>query len=359
MMRNPSALVTNLLKTIKHTMTANFNVTVLGGGSFGTAIANVIANNGSPTHLWMRDEVRAKQAQQYRVNEAYLPGYTLADKLSITCDLRLAVANSHLVFISVPSSSFREVVRLVRPHLSSDAMIISTTKGIGRDGFTLMSQILSEELPQRAIGVLSGPNFAKEMIQGQLTGSVIASVNETLIKQVQDVLGSGQFRIYSSNDCYGVELAGALKNIYAIIAGMAQARHYGQNTLALLMTRALAEMGRFAHSLGADPMTFLGLAGVGDLILTCNSNLSRNYRVGYAMGEGKSLTAAMKGVGQVVEGVNTLRLVKQKAEELGVYMPLVDALHALLFEGASADSIIKQLMLSEQNSDVDFTGAIR
>jgi glycerol-3-phosphate dehydrogenase (NAD(P)+) len=173
------------------------------------------------------------------------------------------------------------------------------------------------------------------------------------------VLRSAKFRIYSSNDCYGVELAGALKNIYAIIMGMAQACHYGQNTLALLMTRALSEMGRFAHALGADPMTFLGLAGVGDLILTCNSHLSRNFRVGFAMGEGKSLTAAIKGVGQVVEGVNTLRLVKEKAEQLDVDMPLVSALYALLFEGASADSIINQLMLSEQNSDVDFTGAIR
>lgn len=340
-------------------MTAKINVTVLGGGSFGTALANVIAKNGLPTQLWMRDAERAQQVQQERINKAYLPDYTLADSLTITADLTAALASSQLVFISVPSASFREVARLVKPHLTDGAMVISTTKGIGRDGFTLMSQILAEELPGRAIGVLSGPNFAKEMIQGQITGSVIASLDDKLIKLVQDVLGSGQFRIYSSNDCYGVELAGALKNIYAIITGMAQSRQYGQNTLALLMTRALAEMGRFAHALGADPMTFLGLAGVGDLILTCNSNLSRNYRVGYAMGEGKSLTAAMKGVGQVVEGVNTLRLVKEKAEELGVYMPLVSALHALLFEGASADSIIKQLMLSEQNSDVDFTGAIR
>lgn len=340
-------------------MTANVSVTVLGGGSFGTAIANVIATNGYRTHLWMRDEERAHKVQQSRVNEAYLPGYDLSDALSITSDLGSALADSQLVFVSVPSASFREVICQARPHLPDAAMVVSTTKGIARDSFTLMSQILAEELPQHGIGVLSGPNFAKEMIQGQLTGSVIASLNDNLIKQVQDVLGSGRFRIYSSNDCYGVELAGALKNIYAIITGMAQARHYGQNTLALLMTRALAEMGRFAHSLGADPMTFLGLAGVGDLILTCNSNLSRNYRVGYAMGEGKSLTAAIKGVGQVVEGVNTLRLVKEKSEGLGVYMPLVSALHALLFESASADSIIKQLMLSEQNSDVDFTGAIR
>ena len=244
--------------------------------------------------------------------------------------------------------------------MADNVMVISTTKGISRDGFTLMSQILVEELGEGTpIGVLSGPNFAKEMIEGQITGSVIASASPPLITLVQNLIGSSRFRIYSSEDCYGVELAGALKNIYAIIAGMTQARQYGNNTMALLMTRALAEMGRFAHALGADPMTFLGLAGVGDLILTCNSTLSRNFRVGYAMGEGKSLTRALKDVRQVVEGVNTLRLVKEKAEQLGVNMPLASALYALLFEGETADNIIGQLMLSEQNSDVDFTGAIR
>lgn len=337
----------------------NHKVAVIGGGSFGTALAHVIASNGFQTCLWMRDKQRAGEAQASRENTRYLPGHQLACSLTISSDLEAVISDCDIVFVSVPSSSFRDVIQYVCPHITSSMYVVSTTKGIGRDGFTVMSEILKQELPDNVIGVLSGPNFAKEMIKGQLTGSVIASVDDDLIKKVQDVLSSGLFRIYSSHDCYGVELAGALKNIYALIVGMAQARDYGQNTLALLMTRALSEMGRFAHALGADPMTFLGLAGVGDLFLTCNSNLSRNYRVGYAMGEGKSLTTAMKSVGQVVEGVNTLRLVKPKAQELNVEMPLVDALYALLFEGASADSIIDQLMLSEQNSDVDFTGAIR
>ncbi len=334
-------------------------IAIIGGGSFGTALAHVVASNHFETRLWMRDSQRALETQSSRENIRYLPGHTLAESLTISCDLKAVIDGCDIIFVSVPSSSFREVVQHIRPFIKDSMGVVSTTKGIGRDGFTVMSEILKQELPNNAIGVLSGPNFAKEMVQGQLTGSVIASVDDTLVKVIQDILGSGLFRIYSSNDCYGVELAGALKNIYALMVGMAQARHYGQNTLALLMTRALAEMGRFAHALGADPMTFLGLAGVGDLFLTCNSNLSRNYRVGFAMGEGKSLTSAIKSVGQVVEGVNTLRLVKTKAGELNVDMPLVDALYALLFEGASADSIIDQLMLSEQNSDVDFTGAIR
>ena len=341
------------------TIIKDHKVAVIGGGSFGTALAHVVATNHFETRLWMRDELRAVDAQASRENKRYLPGHSLAQALTISSDLEAVISGCDVVFVSVPSSSFREVIQAIRPFIDDSMGVVSTTKGIGRDGFTVMSEILKQELPSNVIGVLSGPNFAKEMIQGQLTGSVIASVDDGLIKKVQDILGSGLFRIYSSHDCYGVELAGALKNIYALIVGMAQARHYGQNTLALLMTRALSEMGRFAHALGADPMTFLGLAGVGDLFLTCNSNLSRNYRVGYAMGKGKSLTAAMKSVGQVVEGVNTLRLVKPKAQELNVEMPLVDALYALLFEGASADSIIDQLMLSEQNSDVDFTGAIR
>jgi glycerol-3-phosphate dehydrogenase (NAD(P)+) len=341
----------------------NKTVVVLGGGSFGTAVANVIASNGFTTHLWMRDPVKAQATQVSRENSTYLPGYRLADGLVVSSDLAATVICADILFVSVPSSAFREVTQLARPHMKPGLMVISTTKGISRDGFTLMSEILAEELighvPDISIGVLSGPNFAKEMIQGQITGSVIASESPKLVMNVQSLLGSSTFRIYSSEDCYGVELAGALKNIYAIITGMTQARQYGNNTIALLMTRALAEMGRFAHALGADPMTFLGLAGVGDLILTCNSTLSRNYRVGYAMGEGKSLTRALKDVRQVVEGVNTLRLVIQKAAELNVYMPLATALYKLLFEGETADNIINQLMLSEQNSDVDFTGAIR
>lgn len=339
-------------------MTSSPTVAVLGGGSFGTAIANVIARNGFATTLWMRDAKRARETQELRENKTYLPGYSLADQLTVISDIEVTLMDKTVVFLSVPSASFSQVAEQIKPYLNKNSQIVSTTKGIDRDGFKLMSQILAETLPGYSIGALSGPNFAKEMIRGEITGSVIASADDDLIKNVQQLLASERFRIYSSKDCYGVELAGALKNIYAIMAGMIEARQYGHNTMALLLTRALSEMGLFAHALGADPMTFLGLAGVGDLILTCNSNLSRNFRVGYAMGAGESLASAIKSVGQVVEGVNTLRLVKEKAESLGVEMPLVLALYALLFEGESPDSIISQLMLGEQNSDVDFTGAM-
>ncbi|HWV13909.1 MAG TPA: NAD(P)H-dependent glycerol-3-phosphate dehydrogenase [Cellvibrio sp.] len=335
-------------------MQPGLTVAVLGGGSFGTAIANIIAHNQHTTYLWMRSEERAKACQEARENIHYLPGYRLADNLLITANLTLAVAESDLVFISIPTHSFRQVARLIKPLLRPNAIVISTAKGIEPEGFTLMSQILEQELPDHPIGVLSGPNFAKEIVKQQQTGSVIASDDERVISCVQQTLCSETFRVYANHDRYGVELGGALKNIYAIICGMAAALGAGQNTQAMLLTRSLAEMGRFAHVMGANPMTFLGLAGVGDLILTCTSDLSRNYRVGFALGQGKQLEEIVASLGQVAEGVNALKQVKQKADELGVYMPLVSGLHGVLFEKKSIAEVARGLMMGEQNTDVDY-----
>ncbi len=337
-------------------MATQLTVAVLGGGSFGTAIANIIALNQHTTFLWMRSEERAAACAQARENIHYLPGYQLADNLIITSDLEMAVRQSDLVFVSIPSHSFRAVARDIQPFLRADAIVVSTAKGIEPEGFTLMSQILEVELPDHAIGVLSGPNFAKEIVRQQQTGSVIASSDERVITCVQQTLCSASFRVYANHDRYGVELGGALKNIYAIICGMAAALGAGQNTQAMLLTRSLAEMGRFAHVMGANPMTFLGLAGVGDLILTCTSDLSRNYRVGFALGQGKNLDEVVVSLGQVAEGVNTLKQVKHKADELGVYMPLVAGLHGILFENKSIAEVASHLMLGEQSTDVDYLG---
>ncbi len=340
-------------------MAVRLTVTVLGGGSFGTAIANIVAQNSYKVFLWMRSAERAAECERERENIHYLPGYALVDGLRITSDLSEAVSQSDLVFVSIPSHSFRDVTRLIRPLLRPDAIVVSTAKGIEPKGFTLMSQILEQELPEHPIGVLSGPNFAKEIAQQQQTGSVIASSDESVIECVQKTLCSATFRVYSNHDRYGVELGGALKNIYAIVCGMAAALGAGQNTQAMLLTRSLAEMGRFAQLMGANPMTFLGLAGVGDLILTCTSDLSRNYRVGFALGQGKALDEVVAGLGQVAEGVNTLKQVKQKADELGVYMPLVSGLHGVLFEHKSIAEVARHLMMGEQNTDVDYLGAVR
>ncbi len=329
-------------------------ITVLGGGSFGTALANTIGLNDLSVNLWMRDANRAADIQQTRENTRYLPGFPICENVNVSANLEEVLVDSDVVFISIPSASFREVIQQAKPYLPAKAQLVSTTKGIDFTNFLTMSQILEQECPEHAIGVLSGPNFAKEMLEKQITGSVIASDSTALIETVQHILCSSTFRVYSNDDRYGVELAGALKNIYAIMVGMAEARSCGHNTLAMLMTRALAEMGRFSQQLGANPMTFLGLAGVGDLILTCSSNLSRNYRLGYALGCGKSFKQAVSDIGQVVEGINTLRVVKQKADEMQIYMPLVSALYALMFDQQPVDSIIKQLMSSEHSPDVDF-----
>lgn len=329
-------------------------VAVLGGGSFGTVIANIIAANGHTTTLWMRNAERAELVNTTHENPEYLPGFSLHPQLRATSRLEDAVEGIDILFVAVPSKSFREVVRQVSSRLSSEALVISLTKGIESPGFHLMSEILQDELPDNPCGVLSGPNLAPEIAAGQLTGSVIASAVPAHSSIVQSLLHSKTFRVYSSNDMYGVELGGALKNVYAIMSGLGAALGLGENTIGMLLTRALAEMSRFAVDLGANPMTFLGLAGVGDLIVTCASPLSRNYRVGYALGEGRSLDEIIAELGQVAEGVNTLGLLKIEADRRDIYMPLVNGLYAILYERKTVADVLGDMMLAEQTQDVEF-----
>lgn len=285
-------------------MTATHNVAVLGGGSFGTVIANIIAANGHQVRLWMRNGERAEILNLTRENPTYLPGYALQPSLEATTDLAAAVAGADIVLVAVPSKSCRDVASQVARTIDPGALVVSTTKGIEPDGFRLMSQVLREELPENSLGVLSGPNLAKEIAAGQLTGTVIASADDQLNTVIQALLHSGNFRVYASHDMFGVELGGALKNVYAIMAGLGAALELGENTIGMLLTRSLAEMSRFAVQLGANPLTFLGLSGVGDLIVTCSSPLSRNYRVGYALGKGQALDDILDELGQVA---STLR----------------------------------------------------
>ena len=329
-------------------------VAILGGGSFGTVIANMVAENGFDVHLWLRDESLAENINKNHENSRYLPGYGLSERLSASTSMELVLEGADLVFVSIPSQSFRQVVQQARPWLKADQMLVSTTKGIEAQTFSLMSEILKEEMPSARIGVLSGPNLAKEVASRQLTATVIASNSSELRGSVQGILHSSYFRVYASSDTYGVELGGTLKNIYAIAAGLSSALGMGENTKSMLMTRSLAEMSRFAVCMGANPMTFIGLAGVGDLIVTCMSPLSRNYRVGYALGEGKSLEQAVAALGQVAEGVNTIKHVKEKAAEMDVYMPLVAGLYEVVFNNAPVAEVVKMLMMNEQSTDVEF-----
>ena len=329
-------------------------VGVIGGGSFGTAIANIIASNGHETQLWMRDPEQVESLNLTRVNALYLPGQELHANIIAAHELRMVVNGVDMIFVAVPSQSFRSVVRQMKPMLPPGIMLITATKGIEAHSFKLMSQILAEEVPTARIGVLSGPNLAKEIVNRSPTGTVIASNDAELRLLVQETLRSDTFRVYANDDMLGVELGGSLKNIYAIIAGLADAMGMGHNTIAMLITRSLTEMARFGVRLGGDAMTFLGLSGVGDLIVTCTSPLSRNFRVGRALGEGKSLSVIFDELGQVAEGVNTVKLVKEKADELGVPMPLCSGLYEIIYNNAPIGHIIASVMLTESELDVEF-----
>jgi|TARA_B110000977_G_scaffold101219_1_gene132664 glycerol-3-phosphate dehydrogenase (NAD(P)+) len=335
-------------------MNFEHRVTVIGGGSFGTVLANIVAHNGFPVRLWMRDQALAQEIRQTRVNSRYVPGLNLHEDLEIVTDFSVCISEADTIIFSVPSKAFRGVLEQAKSHINPQQNLVTTAKGIEPEKFLLMSQVLEVFFPDNPIGVISGPNLAKEVAAKQLTGTVIASDNEALRQQVQDILQCHFFRVYASNDRYGTELGGALKNIYAIAAGLSAAMGMGENTRSMLLTRSLAEMSRLAVHMGANPMTFLGLAGVGDLIVTCMSPLSRNYRVGYALGQGKGLDEAIAELGEVAEGVNTLALVKKKADELQVHMPLVDGLYALVYQGADVSSVAQSLMTRDQNSDVEF-----
>jgi glycerol-3-phosphate dehydrogenase (NAD(P)+) len=343
---------------LEKTQLENINklkIAVLGGGSFGTAIANMVAENNYSVTLWMRSEKSRQQILETGENAAYLPGYQLNKSLNITTDLGEALDQVDVVFFAVPSSSFRSLAKQARDILSKDTLLISTAKGIEAESFLLPSQILEQEIPQCEVGVISGPNLAAEIAQFQITATVIASESDELCERVQELLASKYFRVYANHDRYGVELGGALKNIYAIVSGIAESMNAGQNTKSVVLTRSLAEMSRFAAQLGANPLTFLGLSGVGDLYVTCTSPLSRNFRIGTALGRGESLEQAIASVGQIAEGVNTTKLVKQKSEELGIYMPLASGLYSTMFEGLSIVESLKAMMLAEQNTDVEFT----
>ncbi len=329
-------------------------IAVIGGGSFGTVLANIAASNGHRVTQWMRNEQQALEMTQSRFNKRYLPECRLADGLVFTASLEQALRDAEVVFVSIPSSVFRTVVQTAKQYFKPGMALVSTTKGIEAGSFKSMSQVLADEAPECRIGVLSGPNLAKEIGRKQLSATVIASEDASLCCEIQKILHCAYFRVYAGTDLYGVELGGALKNIYAIAAGMSSAMEMGENTRSMLMTRSLAEMSRFAVSQGADPMTFLGLAGVGDLIVTCMSPLSRNFRVGFALGKGRSLDDVVEELGEVAEGVNTIRYVKERADQLGVSMPLVNGLYRVVFQHEAVSEVVRCLMEREQGEDVEF-----
>ncbi len=344
---------TDLVEPVSVNKQTALRVTVLGGGSFGTAMANIAVRNGCDTMIWIRDAATAQDINATHINKRYLPDYQLEPELRAVSDLETAVRDRDIILVAIPSHSFRDVLKKIKPYISSQA-VISLTKGIEAQTFSFMSDIIREELPEVPYGVLSGPNLAKEIMQGMPAGTVIASESELVRYAVQQALHSALFRVFGSDDVHGVELGGALKNIYAVAMGIGTAYEIGENTKSMIITRALAEMSRFAVKLGANPLTFLGLSGVGDLFATCNSPLSRNFQVGYALGKGKTLEQATQELGQTAEGINTIVQVRKRAEELGVYMPITNALYEVIFEHAPPLTIALSLMKNGHRSDVEF-----
>lgn len=332
---------------------ANLRLVFLGGGSFGTAMANLAAKNGCDTTLWVRDRRAVKAMQKGRINKKYLPNHRLDDRLKFSYDLKAAVKDKDIIFVATPSSAVREILTTIAPMITAQA-VVSLTKGMEKNSFALMSDVIQETLPQVNFGVMSGPNLALEIMDNMPSATVIASDSEPLRHAVQSALHSGFFRVFASDDIKGVELGGALKNIYAIAMGMAESHKVGENTKAMLLTRALAEMSRFGVAAGANPLTFLGLSGVGDLYATCSSTLSRNYRIGQMLGKGVSLDNAIKKLGQTAEGVNTIAQVHERAKALGIYMPITHALHAVIFEDKATLGVALNLMETGFRSDVEF-----
>ena len=352
---NPSKVEAAVAKKMDqiHKNPAKIRLTVLGGGSFGTAMANLAARNGCDTTLWVRNKRTVKSMTKLQMNKKYLPGYKLDDRLKYSYELQTAVKDKDIIFLAVPSSAFRETLKNIKPFITGQS-IVSLTKGMEKDTFAMMSDIIKEELPEVNFGVMSGPNLAVEIMKNMPSATVIASESEPLRHAVQAALHSAFFRVFASDDIRGVELGGALKNIYAIAMGMAAAYDVGENTKAMLLTRSLAEMSRFGLEEGANPLTFLGLSGVGDLYATCSSELSRNYRIGNMLGRGMSIDAAVKKLGQTAEGVNTIQQVHEKASKKGIYMPITHALYAVIYEDKAALGVALHLMEAGFRSDVEF-----
>ena len=329
------------------------NISVLGGGSWGTVLAYLASLNGNYVSLWMRDKELVETINQSRINQRYLPNLDLNSKIKATSNIK-DIENSDTVIFCIPSDAFREVSELALSYIQESSYLISATKGVEKEGFSLMSQILEEYYSANSIGVISGPNLAEEIAEGQLSGTVIASEDATLRDSVINDLSNDFFKVYENNDPYGVGMGGALKKIYAIACGIADGLNSGENTIGMIMTRGLGEMGRLATDLGANPQTFLGLAGVGDLITTCASPLSRNHQFGKCIGKGLSVEAAKQKIGQTIEGLKTLKVVKNIADDHKVEMPIVDSLYKIIYKGSNLDGAIQNVLGQDMVKDVEF-----
>jgi glycerol-3-phosphate dehydrogenase (NAD(P)+) len=318
-------------------------VAVVGAGSWGTAVASLLARK-TRTRLWARSAAVADQITQQHTNDDYLPGIALPDALVATPDLAEAVGDADIVLVGVPSHGFRAVIEELGPYVGPACTIVILTKGIEVGTNCRMSQIVSEVLPGTPSGVLTGPNLAREVAEGQPAASVVALADEEQAVRVQEALHSGTYRVYSSSDVIGCEVAGAAKNVIAIAAGMSDGLGFGENTRAALITRGLTELARVGTALGGQPLTFGGLAGVGDLVATCTSPRSRNRSLGFALGSGHSLAEAQAGTHMVAEGIRTAGPLVALAAQHGLELPIVAQVAAIVAGSSSPRAALADLM---------------
>ncbi|MER2564883.1 MAG: NAD(P)H-dependent glycerol-3-phosphate dehydrogenase [Myxococcaceae bacterium] len=329
--------------------------TVFGAGSFGTAIASVLAHTFDEVILWGRDPATIAALNEQHENPGYLPGLKLSPKIRGTTDLQEAAQGAELVAVATPSQATRELMSKVATFVPSHVPVVSVAKGIENETLLTMTEVLEQCLPESyhpSIAVLSGPSFAKEMVLGMPTVVTIASRWEKTAKKAQALFSSEKFRAYTSTDVMGVQVGGSLKNVIAIAAGMGDGMGLGHNTRAAIITRGLAEISRIAMRMGANPLTLSGLAGMGDLVLTCTGELSRNRKVGMELGKGRSLDEILKEMKQVAEGVKTAKSAKDLSTKLGVELPICDQVYRIAYEGKSPKAAVLDLMVRSPKSEL-------
>jgi glycerol-3-phosphate dehydrogenase (NAD(P)+) len=331
-------------------------VAVVGAGSWGTALANVLAQNQNEVFLWARRIELAKSISELKENKDYLPGAKLSETMRVSSDLEEALFQADMVIMAVPSHTMSETARRVAKYLRETAVVVSASKGIEVETFRRMSQILEDELPRgcsKRVAVLSGPSHAEEVVKGIPTLIVAASRNKPVAEKVQDVFMNSYFRVYTNPDVVGVELGGALKNIIGLCSGIVEGLGFGDNSRAALMTRGIVEITRLAVKLGAESATLSGLAGIGDLIVTCSSLHSRNRRAGVQIGEGKKLKDILSSTNMVVEGVNTTKAAYHMAKRLNIEMPITQQAYYVLFEQKDPREAVLSLMTRKGKHEIE------
>jgi glycerol-3-phosphate dehydrogenase (NAD(P)+) len=319
----------------------------IGAGSWGTAVAGLAALNGHDVRLWCRRPELAESINALGTNGDYLPGIRLPDGLRATADIHDAMDGADVCVMGVPSHGWREVLRTIAPQLAGAAGVVSLTKGLEVDTNLRMSEVLFEEcpdLPRSRYAILSGPNIAKEIARRQPAATAIACEDAGLADRLQEIFHQPYFRVYTNNDVVGTELGGAIKNIIAIAAGIADSMGFGDNAMAALMTRGLAELTRLGVRLGGNPLTFAGLAGMGDMVVTCISRYSRNRRVGKELGKGRAIEDVIAEMSMVAEGVKTCRPILALGQKMDAWMPITEGVVSVIYEGATAQEMVADIL---------------